>query len=76
MSVDTLRAAIAERAQELRVAALLSSGVEHHKRGWRGCNCSWCATKRRATHFIGTSNRGARDHMRNEYRAKLKELEG
>lgn len=51
MSVQTLRAAIAVRARELRVPVLLSTGVTMHKRGssWRECDCSWCATKRKAT---------------------------
>lgn len=55
MSVETLRDAIAVRARELRVPALLSTGVTMHKRGktWRECDCSWCATKRKATLVIG-----------------------
>ena len=55
MSVQTLREAIAIRARELRVPALLSTGVAMHKRGgtWKTCDCSWCDTKRKATVDIG-----------------------
>ena len=54
MSVESLREAIALRARELRVPALMQSGVTAHKRGWLTCDCSWCARKRRATAEIGT----------------------
>ena len=53
MSVETLRAAILNRAQELRIAVLVSVGVTHHKKGWRNCPCSWCSKKREATFVIG-----------------------
>ncbi len=91
MTVETLRAAISERAQDLRVAALLSVGVSHHARrkgGWRQCPCSWCEKKREATVVIGSHVpriwRGAyvediryvwREEMRVKYRAALKQLE-
>lgn len=88
MSVETLRAAIKERAQDLRVAALLSVGVVHHKKGWKDCPCQWCAKKREATVVIGSraphSYRGSyvedireawREDMRKKYRAALKQLE-
>lgn len=90
MSVTTLRAAISERAQDLRVAALVSVGVVHHKRGWRDCPCSWCEKKREATSVIGSRvphvwrERGIfvediqhiwREDMRIKYRAAMKQLE-
>lgn len=54
MSVETLRAAIAIRARELRVPALMSAGVVVHKRTqWQTCPCTWCTRKRRATAEIG-----------------------
>lgn len=53
MGVESLREAIALRARELRVPALMQSGVTAHKRGWLTCPCSWCARKRRATAEIG-----------------------
>lgn len=49
MSVQTLRDVIATRARELRIPHLLDAGVVAHKRGWKTCDCSWCATKRKAT---------------------------
>lgn len=91
MSVATLRAAIDDRAQDLRTAALLSVGVVRHSRrkgGWRQCPCSWCEKKREATAVIGSHVpriwRGAyvedirgvwREEMRVKYRAALKQLE-
>lgn len=90
MTVDTLRAAINERAQDLRAAALLSVGVSHHKKGWRDCPCSWCKKKREATVVIGShvpaiwKESGQyvddlrhiwREEMRVKYRAALKQLE-
>lgn len=54
MSVETLRAAIAERARELLPEALVRSGVNLHKTGWKDCDCSWCTKKREATAVIGT----------------------
>jgi hypothetical protein len=91
VSVATLRAAIAERAQDLRVAALVSVGVVRHKKGWRDCPCSWCEKKREATFVIGSHvpharcERGTfvkgirhiwREDMRVKYRAAMKQLEG
>lgn len=88
MSVVTLRAAIAERAVSLRVAALVSVGVTHHKKSWRECPCSWCEKKREATVVIGGHVPGIwrgqyvedlrhiwREDKRKEYRAALKKLE-
>lgn len=91
MSVTTLRAAIAERAQDLRVAALVSVGVSHHSRrkgGWRKCPCSWCEKKREATAVIGSHvprnlvgryvedmRHIWREDMRVKYRAAMKLLE-
>ena len=54
MSVESLREAIALRARELRVPALMAAGVTSHKRLWQTCECSWCARKRRATAEIAT----------------------
>lgn len=91
MSVMTLRAAIAERAQDLRVAALVSVGVVHHKKGWKDCPCSWCEKKREATLVIGSHvphiwrqpgqyvddlRHIWREEMRVKYRAAMKQLEG
>lgn len=88
MSVTTLRAAIAERAQDLRVAALVSVGVVHHKKSWRNCPCSWCEKKREATTVIGSHaplnlvgryvedmRHIWREDMRIKYRAAMKQLE-
>lgn len=88
MSVQTLRAAIAERAREIRVPALMAAGVTAHKRNWRDCPCSWCVTKRRATVVIGSqvprTYRGYycedirdawRDEQRQLFRGELKQLE-
>jgi hypothetical protein len=86
MSVETLRSAIASRAAELLPVALERAGVQAHKRGWRKCPCSWCATKREATVVIGSptpryqngvyvSSQALRDiwreDKRREYRTKL-----
>jgi hypothetical protein len=90
MTITTLRAAIAGRAQDLRVAALVSVGVVHHKKGWRNCPCSWCEKKREATLVIGSvpgewRQSGQyvddlrhiwRDDMRVKYRAAMAQLEG
>ena len=57
MTVATLRAAIADRAEDLRTAALVSVGMAHHSRrkgNWRQCPCSWCEKKREATVVIGS----------------------
>jgi hypothetical protein len=80
MTVATLRAAIQERAQDLRVAALVSVGVVAHKKGWKNCPCSWCEKKREATVVIGSHVppvwRGHYvEEMRVKYRAAMKQLE-
>jgi hypothetical protein len=88
VSVETLRAAISERAAELRVDALMSVGVVHHKKSWRQCPCSWCDKKREATVVIGSHVprvwRGQyvddirdvwREEMRQKYRAAMSRLE-
>lgn len=54
MSVDSLREAINERAKQLVPTVLTDLGVTLHKKGWRDCPCSWCATKREATLVIGS----------------------
>lgn len=88
MSVETLREAIALRARELRVPALLAAGVTAHKRHWKTCECTWCARKRRATAEIGnlasvpahrlvsnqyTSARSLRAAYRDELRAAARQ---
>ena len=90
MSVETLRAAISKRAQDLRTAALVSVGITYHKKTWRDCPCSWCAKKREATRVIGFEvpplfrQSGQyvddvrhiwREDMRKKYRQALKQLE-
>lgn len=88
MSVETLRAAIQERAHQLRGERLLAVGLTAHKRHWRDCPCSWCSKKREATVVIGSHvprvYRGFyvedirdawREEQRVKYRAKLSELE-
>lgn len=88
MTVATLRAAIQERAQDLRVAALVSVGVVAHKKGWKNCPCSWCEKKREATvvigshvprvwrgHYVEDMRDAWRDEMRVKYRAAMKQLE-
>lgn len=91
MTVATLRDAIAVRAQDLRIAALVSAGIAHHSRrkgNWRQCPCSWCEKKREATLVIGSHvphiHRGLyvedilhiwREEQRVKYRAALARLE-
>lgn len=90
MTVETLRVAIQRRAQDLRIAALVSVGIAHHSRrkgDWRHCPCSWCEKKREATAVIGTVpqawrwgrwvsdiRHSWRDEQRTKYRAALKQL--
>lgn len=57
MSVQTLQAAIAERASAMLGEALVSGAMVHHcrrKGNWRTCSCSWCDKKREATRVIGS----------------------
>lgn len=87
MSVDSLRQQISERAAELRGPLLVEAGVVAHKRGWKECPCSWCATKREATIVIGTHvprykhayahswKEDWREKKRIDYRKRLKALE-
>lgn len=88
MSVQSLRAAIAERAREIRVPALVAAGIIAHKRHWRDCPCSWCDKKREATIVIGSHvprlwrgryvedmRESWREEKRREYRKQLERLE-
>ena len=81
MSVQSLRSAIAFRARELRIPALLAAGMVAHKRHWQTCECSWCAKKREATASIANmahipAYRFRRGHlvedMREAYRDELR----
>lgn len=87
MGVASLRQAIRERAAEMLPEILISQEVTLHKKGWKDCECSWCATKREATLVIGSHApryRGVfvedlrdvwREEQRRKYRRRLADLE-
>lgn len=88
MSVESLRAAIQERAQDLLPPLLVAAGIQVHKKDWRNCPCSWCEKKREATVVIGShvprTWRGQyvedirdvwREEKRQQYRKAMRELE-
>jgi hypothetical protein len=89
MTVESLRAAISERAFEMLGSSILSAGVERHKKDWRTCSCSWCQEKQDATYVIASKRpliycggpsgkddrKEYRDFLRFKYREKLKQLE-
>lgn len=83
--IDRLRQAVAEEAQRRLLPAVIDAAKLAHRRGWRDCDCRWCALKREATTMVGNMGhipryRGgepvrekARDYERRKYRAKLRE---
>lgn len=87
MSLRTLEADIQTRAAELLGDRLIALSMQEHKRGWRGCPCSWCAKKREATvvigshaparpgYYVGDLRDAWREEKRQQYRAALRALE-
>lgn len=67
MDTPAIRAAINERLADHMIPAVLDRlAMNHRKRDWRTCSCSFCQLKRQATASIANARR-VRGFLVDEY---------